>query len=76
MSVCYYVTCKKCKKCLWIGQEGLSGWTFYRGHPGCMVALGEFLGAHMHRNEIRIMSEHEVTAEDYEEIEWQDPQDH
>ena len=46
MSTHIYMACDKCKSAIWIGQTGLSGFTFYSGEQECMSALGRWLRDH------------------------------
>lgn len=69
MSVCIYLACKPCRKCVWIGQDGLSGFTFYRGHPECLIGVGTFMREHITCDgNMEVMTEH--AAEDFENVEW------
>lgn len=76
MSTDYYLACRKCRECVHIAQDGLSGFTFYSGEPDCMRKLGEFLGGHNlgSEHDITLISEHYLDddAEDrpYEELKW------
>lgn len=69
MSTDYFMVCHECKQSIHVAQDGLSGWTFYRGEPGCMKALGAFLKDHsFHPDRIAMAREQEF--EEYTEIEW------
>lgn len=68
MSVNYYVACKKCQKCYHVGQDGLSGFSFYSGEPRCMKGLWPFLSDHVLCGILIICSEYRV--EEYEEVPW------
>jgi hypothetical protein len=46
VSVDLYICCHNCKTKLWIAQDGLSGFTFYRGDEPVMKALGKFFEDH------------------------------
>jgi hypothetical protein len=70
MSVDYYMVCHECRQSLHVAQDGLSGWTFYRGEPDCMKALGAFLESHkFHPAQVSMAPEQYY--EDYEEVDWQ-----
>lgn len=47
MSEAYSIGCKTCKVMLWVGQDGMSGQTFYCGQPETMTSLGVFLFQHV-----------------------------
>lgn len=68
MSVDYYFACGKCKQCVQIAQDGLSGFTFYSGEPNCMQELGKFLREHALCSNILFLTEYQV--EDMDEREW------
>jgi hypothetical protein len=69
MSVDYYFACGHCKAAIHVAQDGLSGFTFYRGEPDCMRALGDFLRAHrLCEGRIEFLPEHHV--EDFEDADW------
>jgi hypothetical protein len=69
MSTDIYLACKPCRKCIWIGQDGMSGFIFYRGEHKCMVALSGFMLDHIHcPGNMEVMSEYE--CEDYGAREW------
>jgi hypothetical protein len=65
MSTDYYMTCGKCMDALHVAQDGLGGFTFYRGDPDCMKALGSFLERHALCNSIMFLTEHVVDSADY-----------
>jgi hypothetical protein len=46
MSTDIYMACDKCKSAIWVGQTGMSGFTFYSGEPKCMKALGDWMRNH------------------------------
>lgn len=46
MSVEYYLVCHQCRQRIHVAQDGLSGWTFYRGEPDCMQKLGAWMEEH------------------------------
>ncbi len=69
MSTDHYFACTTCGTCIHVAQDGLSGFTFYSGEPGCMAELGRWLEKHsLSPCAIAWMSEHEV--EDFEEVDW------
>lgn len=70
MSTCYYLACETCKECYWIGQDGLSGFTFYSGEPLCLEGLTPFMEKHVlcEPMSLKVLSEHRV--EDFKEVEW------
>ena len=70
MSVDYYMACEACKECYWVGQDGLSGFTFYSGEPRCMKGLPDFLEEHVlcGGEGPRLMPEQHV--EDFKQIDW------
>lgn len=72
MSVDYYMACEKCRECIHVAHDGLSGWRFYSGEPDCMKQLGKFLGDHSlcvdQSNHLALLYEHAV--EDFAHREW------
>lgn len=71
MSIDYYFGCRKHKKAVHVAQDGMSGFTFYRGELDCMLKLGQFLKEHSLGDcKVEFISEHQVDDGDYEEVEW------
>lgn len=71
MSVDYYLACRKCKESIHVAQDGMSGFTFYRGEPDCMLKLAMFLEDHtVGDHDVRYISEHEEYDLDYKRREW------
>jgi hypothetical protein len=71
MSVDYYLACRKCKKSIHVAQDGMSGFTFYRGEPDCMLKLSRFLSDHtIGEHDVRYINENEGIDGDYEQVEW------
>lgn len=68
MSVDYYMACTICMKALHVAQDGLGGFTFYRGQDDTMRLLGEFLGAHSEGEDhyVRFLPETIIDRDDYE----------
>ncbi len=46
MSVEFFLVCHDCKTKIHIGQDGLSGFTYYSGEAGCQASLKEFFADH------------------------------
>ncbi len=69
MSTDIYLACKPCRKCVWIGQDGMSGFTFYRGEHKCMIALGGFMREHiLCKDNMEVVLEHD--CEDFDAWPW------
>lgn len=71
MSVDYYLACRTCKESIHIAQDGLSGFTFYRGEPDCMLKLALFLEDHtVGDHDVRYINEHKEIDGDYKQRGW------
>ena len=72
MSTDYYLACHGHQEKIWVAQDGMSGWTFYRGEPECMKALGAFLERHRGQLcHLELIPEQQY--EYFREIEWSRP---
>jgi hypothetical protein len=72
MSVDYYIACHECRKIIHVAQDGMSGFSFYSGEPGCMKALRDMLddGCKFHLDKLAFVREQGPEWDDYAEIEW------
>jgi hypothetical protein len=57
MSTDFYLVSEA--EAIWVAQDGMSGFTFYRGEPKCMEALDGFLERNQGKT-IRFLPAHEV----------------
>jgi hypothetical protein len=64
MSVEFYITCHDCKKGMWAGCTGLSGFQFLYANQPHMRDIGGFLYEHQ-RHKLEYIDEHQ--QEDFEE---------
>lgn len=47
MSICYHISCRECRKTLWIGQDGgKNGWYLYTGDKKVINKLEKFMFEH------------------------------
>lgn len=64
MSVDYYIGCAHCKKALHVAQDGMSGFTFYRGQEDTMKLLGALLSDHTGCGMVMLLSESDIDEDD------------